>query len=61
MFQTDVYQLSVSVYKGHNVALSKLGIVSNFSKKITHFGLFDQFQGSNKSGLIKHYLSQLLS
>ena len=34
MFQTDLYQSSLSVYKVNNVALSKV-VVSNFTKKVS--------------------------
>ena len=60
MFQTDLYQSSLSVYKVNNVAPSK-GKFQTLQRNCHSFGLFDEFQDSTKFGSIKHYFSQLLS
>ena len=60
MFQTDLYQSSLSVYKVNNVAPSK-GLFQTLQRKYHSFGLFDKFQDSTKFGSIKHYFNQLLS
>ena len=45
MFQTDLYQSSLLVYKVNNVAPSK-GWFQTLQTKYHSFGLFDQFQES---------------
>ena len=47
MFQTDLYQSSLSVYKVNNVTPSKEQF-QTLQRKYHSFGLFDQFQDSTK-------------